>query len=335
MSVDQQLRRPDQVQVSFHRRWLTEIASRYATLFLLVVLVVVFSFLNNEFMTAKNIQALLVSEATTGMLALAALCPLLVGEFDLSLGFNIGFIAMVGAWLAGHHFPPGYIIPAMLVVAVLVGIVNAILTVYLHIGAFISTLAIGSILSALTVGLSGGQVLFQGIPSFITAIGQNQFAGIAISVWLTLLVALILWYALEYTPLGRRLYAVGASERVAFLAGIRTAILKSLGFALAALLVGVAAVFALGQAGSAQPDFGPDLLLPAYGAAFLGITAYRPGYYNVPGTVIALLLIAVGFNGLSLMGAPFWMQPLFSGVVLLVAVLIARKESRHLSIGGL
>ena len=91
----------------------------------------------------------------------------------------------------------------------------------------------------------------------------------------------------------------------------------------------VTAIFALGQNGAANAGFGPELLLPAYAAAFLGVTTYRPGYYNIPGAVIAILLMAVGFNGLNLLGAPFWVQPIFNGTVLVVAVICARAESRQ------
>jgi ribose transport system permease protein len=134
---------------------------------------------------------------------------------------------------------------------------------------------------------------------------------------------------LEQTPFGRKLYAVGGSERVAFLAGIRTGLLKIAAFALAGLLIGIGAIFALGQNGAANAGFGPELLLPAYAAAFLGVTTYRPGYYNIPGAVIAILLMAVGFNGLNLLGAPFWVQPIFNGTVLVVAVICARAESHR------
>ena len=92
----------------------------------------------------------------------------------------------------------------------------------------------------------------------------------------------------------------------------------------------IGAVFDLGQSGAANPGFGPDLLLPAYAAAFLGVTSYRPGYYNIPGAIVAILLLAVGFNGLNLLGAPFWVQPIFNGAVLIIAVVTARAEARHI-----
>jgi len=95
----------------------------------------------------------------------------------------------------------------------------------------------------------------------------------------------------------------------------------------------VASVFSLGQTGAASPSYGSELLLPAYAAAFLGVSTHRPGYYNVPGTLIAILLLGVGFNGLSILGVPFWVQPLFNGAVLLLAVLTARAEARKVKVG--
>ena len=103
--------------------------------------------------------------------------------------------------------------------------------------------------------------------------------------------------------------------------------------AAAAPLLMIAALFQLSLNGSANPGFGSELLLPAYAAAFLGVTTYRPGYYNVPGTIVAIVLLAVGFNGLNLLGAAFWVQPIFNGAVLLLAVITARSEARHVKVG--
>jgi ribose transport system permease protein len=148
-------------------------------------------------------------------------------------------------------------------------------------------------------------------------------------VWITIGLAIALFYLLEHTAIGRALYATGGSERVAFLAGLRTRRLKIAAFVASGLLVGCAAIFSLGQDGSATPGYGADQLLPAYAAAFLGVTTYRGGRYNVVGTMVGLLLLGIGFNGLSLYGVPFWVEPVFNGGVLLIAVLVARAESRH------
>lgn len=309
------------------------ILNRYATVLLLMALIVVFSLTTDKFLTARNWQSLLVEQAVVACVTLAAILPLVAGEFDLSLGYLIGVLAMLGAYLAGHAAGGALVVLAMLGGGVLMGIVNGVLTVKFKISSFIATLGVGILLSGVTLGLSGGQVLFSGIPTGIADLGKGRFLSIGTTVWLALILAAILLYVLEHTPTGRQLYAIGGSERVAFLAGIRTGLLKILAFAAAGLLVGVGAIFELGQSGAANPSFGPELLLPAYAAAFLGVTTYRPGYYNVPGAVVAILLLAVGFNGLNLLGAPFWVQPIFNGGVLLIAVISARSEARHVKVG--
>jgi ribose transport system permease protein len=309
------------------------LVNRYATVLLLGVLIIVFGVATDKFLTTQNWQNLLVTHAVVACVALAAILPLVAGEFDLSLGYLVGVLAMLGAYLAKHGGDASIVILAMLAGGLFIGLANGVLTVYFKISSFIATLGVGIVLSGVTLGLSGGQVLFSGIPQALTNLGKGSFLGVGTTVWLALVLALILLYVLEHTPFGRRLYAVGGSERVAFLAGVRTGLVKLAAFGAAGLLVGIGAIFALGQSGAANPGFGPDLLLPAYAAAFLGVTTYRPGYYNVPGTIVAIILLAVGFNGLNLLGAPFWVQPIFNGAVLLIAVITARAEARHVRVG--
>jgi ribose transport system permease protein len=306
------------------------VLERYATLLLLVILAIVFSCLTDRFMTTANIKNLLVVQAVISCVAFASIIPLIAGEFDLSLGNMMGFIAMVGAVLGQAGFGALVVIPAMILVGIVTGFVNGFLTVRFQISSFIATLGTGILLSGFTFALSDGQVIYSGVPDAILFVGQKHFLGLGITVWLTVVIALILVYVTEHTPIGRKLYAIGGSERVAFLAGIRTGKLKVVAFAISGLLIGIGGIFALGQSGAANPGFGPDLLLPAYAAAFLGVTSYRPGYYNIPGTIVAILLLAVGFNGLNLLGAPFWVQPIFNGTVLLIAVITARAEARHI-----
>lgn len=316
------------------RRAIAILLTRYITVILLALVIVVFSVLApNTFLTTNNWQNLLVVQAVPICMAMAALLPLVAGEFDLSLGYLVGFVAMTGASLSGQNVGAFGVIGAMLGVGLLFGIINGVLTVRFRISSFISTLGMGIVISGMTLAVSGGQVQFAGIPEALTSIGRDEFLGIAISVWLALLLSVALLYVLEHTPLGRHFYATGGSERVAHLAGVPTGRIKMLAFAGSGLLVGAASVFQLGQSGAASPGYGPELLLPAYAACFLGVSTYRPGYYNVPGALIAILLLGVGFNGLSIMGVPFWVQPVFNGAVLLVAVLTARAEARRVKVG--
>jgi len=306
----------------------------YGTVVLLAALVVIFSLTTSVFLTQSNIKSILIVQTVTLCVTLGVMFPLLVGEFDLSAGYLIGFVCMVGAYLGQQGQGAAVVILAMLATGVAVGVINGLLTVKVRISSFIATLGTGIILQGLTQGLSGGSVLDIGIPRLVVTLGRGNAGGLSVSVWVTLGLAVVLFYLLEQTPTGRAFYAIGGSERVAFLAGIRTNGLKVLAFSVSGLMVAIGAIFALGQNGSASPSYGPDLLLPAYAAAFLGVTTYRGGYYNVVGSVVGILLLATGFDGLSLWGVPYWVQPVFNGAVLLVAVMIARAETRQVRVGA-
>lgn len=317
-----------------HHRLRVAALRNYGTVGILVALVIIFWATAPQFMTLRNMQNVLIVETITAMMTFGVMFPLIVGEFDLSVGYLIGFIAVLGAYLAGHRVSTLLIILVMVLGSTLIGVINGLLTQRARISSFIATLGVGIVLQGFTQGTSGGKVLFNNIPHFVLKLGGGYAGPLAISVWITLGFAIVLFYVLEYTPVGRSWYAVGGAERVAFLAGLRTGRLKVAAFALSGLMVGVAAIFALGQSGSANPGFGPDLLLPAYAAAFLGVTTYRAGHYNVVGSVVGILLLAIGFNGLSLWGVPFWVQPIFNGGVLLVAVMAARAEARRVKVGA-
>lgn len=310
------------------------IGRNYATVLILIVLIIVFSVTTDSFLTLRNIQNVLVVQTITALMTFGVMFPLIVGEFDLSVGYMIGFLAVLGAFLGGHGYGALPVIAAMIVVGAIVGLINGFLTQRMGISSFIATLGVGIVLQGFTQGASGGKVLFTGIPHAVTTLGGGSAGPLAISVWIAIVFGIGLFYILEQTPLGRSWYAVGGSERVAFLAGLRTSRLKIAAFTISGLLVGVASVLALGQSGSANPGFGPDLLLPAYAAAFLGVTTYRAGRYNIIGSVVGILLLAVGFNGLSLLGVPFWVQPIFNGGVLLLAVIVARAEARKVKVGA-
>jgi ribose transport system permease protein len=310
------------------------IGRNYGTVVILIVLVVVFALSTDAFFTLRNMQNVLIVQAITALMAFGVMFPLIVGEFDLSAGYMIGFLAMLGAFLSGHGAGAFAVIFVMIIAGGLIGLFNGVLTQRVGISSFIATLGVGIMLQGFTQGTSGGKVLFSNIPAVVTTIGGSYAGPLAISVWIVLGFAAILYYVLEQTPLGRSWYAVGGSERVAFLAGLRTSKLKIAAFMIEGLLVGCASVLALGQSGSANPGFGPDLLLPAYAAVFLGVTTYRAGRYNVVGSIAGILLLAVGFNGLSLLGVPFWVQPIFNGGVLLLAVVVARAEARKVKVGA-
>lgn len=310
----------------------TDFWAKYTLGLVLVLVCLLFSVLKPEtFPTYVNATAILSSQTVLLVLALAALFPLVAGEFDLSVGYTLGFSAMLLAVLTAEDGVP---VPVAVFLAIAVGgvmgAVNAFLIITLRVNAFIATLASGTVLQGLTLWVSEGRVI-AGLPESIPNVGRTQIWDMPIFVPCAAVAALIIGFVLERTPVGRYLYATGSGREAARLAGVRTNWLLALAFIVSGLFSGIAGVMQTAILGAANPDVGAQYLLPVFAAGFLGATAIRPGRFNVGGTVLALLLLAVGIAGLSQLGAPLWVSPVFNGLALIVAVALAVKRRDSLS----
>lgn len=296
--------------------------SRFAVVGFLVALCVVFAVaLPDRFLNPQNLQALLADQAVPGILALAVMLPLIAGEFDLSAAATLGFTSVFVAWgTSVHGLPTTVAILLAVVIGILVGLLNSLVIVGIGVNAFIATLAMGTILAGGNLLLTQGAILFNGIPDSLKDLGQERLLGLPIPVYVFVATALVLWYLIELTPFGRKLRATGLARESARLTGIRTTRYVTAAFLGAGLLAAIAGVLQTARTGSAPPDVGPSFLLPAYAAAFLGAATIRSGSFNVWGTVVGTFVLAVGLNGLSLLGAPFWVPPVFSGLALIAAV---------------
>jgi ribose transport system permease protein len=306
---------------------------RFGLLWILVAVIGVFSALEpSTFATTGNFTSILQEQSVLACLALGLMFPIAVGEFDVSLGYVVGFTAVEGdALVEKAHLGGELAIILTIATGLAIGLVNGLFVTRFKVHSLIATLGVGFGVNSLTIGVSGSQTLFMGVPHFLSqAANSTPLFGIAGAVWIVFAIAIVLYLVLQFTPYGRKIYAVGGSERVSRLAGIRTRLVKTSAFVVAGGLAAVAGLLQLAETGGANPDFGIPLLLPAFAAVFLGATAIRPGYFNVWGTLIAIGVLAVGFAGLNLDGVPFWVEPMYDGVLLLGAVLLAREEARSI-----
>jgi ribose transport system permease protein len=293
----------------------------FAAIFLLFAL-----WIPNTFLTSTNWKTLIDDSAITSLAAVGLVLPLAAGVFDLAIGTEVGFGAIVVAWLLINRGVP--MVPAILLTLVggaLVGLVSALLVVKVRIDSFIATLGISSILTAVITWVSGGEQILGLSPSF-QDLGTKQIFGLTLPVYLMLAVALIVWYVLERTPIGRRIYATGGNPEAARLAGVNTSAVIIGALIGCGVIAAGAGLLVSSNLATGDPTIGPAYLLPAFSAAFLGSTQFRAGRFNVWGTVVAVYVLATGVKGLQLAGAPVWIPDLFNGLALIIAVGIAKYE---------
>jgi len=281
----------------------------------------------DTFPSWTTVKSVLNQNAIAGLVALALVVPLSARVFDLSVGSAMGLCNIVVAWLLIEQGVG--VVPAILLTiaaGLAIGVFNAIVVVGARIDSFIATLATGSLMAAATSLMSDDQsIIGPELGGSFGKIATLDVAGIALPVFLMLIVAVALWFVQGYTVVGRRIYAAGFNEGGARLAGIRTNRLRFMSLVVSGLVAGIAGVLLASQVSSGSPDIGPPYLLDAFAAAFLGATQFG-GRFNAWGTVIAVLLLGTGKTGLVLVGAEPWAQSMFSGVVLLSALALTNLE---------
>jgi ribose transport system permease protein len=293
----------------------------YSGLLLLGAVIVLFAlWVPHTFLTSFTVRTLISEQAVTAIAAIGLLIPLAAGVFDLSIASMIGLAAMmVLTLMTKWHFSVGVAIVITLVAGAAVGTVNGFLVVIVGIDSFIATLGMSAALLAAAAALSGSQMVY-GAGNSLINLTNHQVFGVPILGLYMVVVAFIIWYMLEHTPLGRRLAATGAGLDATRLAGVRTGVLRFGSLVTSALLGTIAGVLLASKLGAVTPDLGNSYLLPTFAAAFLGTTQLKPGRFNVWGTVVAIFLLATGAKGLQLVGAAAWVTDLFNGLALIVAV---------------
>jgi ribose transport system permease protein len=297
---------------------------RFSGLYLLLVFIVVFAlWIPSTFLTWTTAQTIGDEQAITIILALGVILSMSAGQFDLSIAQNLGLAAAICIkLLTSGHFSPAAAAATTVLISCLCGVGNAGLVVVLGIDSFIATLGMSSVLLAVTEIVTGDNFVGPAATSFSTFVSWKPF-GIPILVIYALIAVVLVWYVLEHTPVGRRIYATGANPDTARLSGIHTRRYIAGCLVVSGLVAGVAGVLLAAKLGTVSADIGPPYLLPSFAACFLSATQVKPGRFNVWGMVIAIFLLATGVKGLVLAGGALWITDMFNGVALLTAVGLA------------
>jgi ribose transport system permease protein len=300
---------------------------------LLVLLVVVFVFfsatMHTTFFTAFNIRSILSDQAIVALVALSEMIVVTANQFDLSVGYGVGLgqILAIGFQTREHLAWPLACVAVMLG-GLVIGLVNGILVTRFHIDSFIATLGVGTFVYGISEWYTGGAQIIGTLPHGFQIIA-GTVGGIPLPAVYVVVIGIVLWVVFEYLPLGRYLYVLGSNPRAAELTGISSRRYILLAFMAAGLLTGFAGVVLGSHLGVGQSSVGPDYLLPAFVGALLGATSVRPGRANVWGTILAVLLLGVAVAGLEQEGAQFYVESLFNGGMLVLAVGLAGYAARR------
>lgn len=307
------------------QKWIDR-GERYGLLIAWIVVIVAFGLLRpTTFLSWANFSTIFGSQAVLVVLTLGLIVPLTAGDYDLSIAGNLTLSSMTIAVLNVYLGWP--IVVAVLValcVGLVIGALNAFIVLYFRINSLIVTLGMGTFLHGITLWISGSNTI-SGIDFAITkAVIVTRLFGIPLAFYYALIVAALIWYVFSYTAAGQRLLFVGRGREVARLSGIRVGQVRATTFLVSGFLGSLSGVLFVGSLGAADPNSGLSYLLPAFAAAFLGATSIVPGRFNPIGSVIAVYFLVTGITGLSILGISTFVQDLFYGGALVIAVCLSQ-----------
>lgn len=295
-----------------------------SALWVLLVIVLAFAYtIPDTFLAARTWRSLLDTQATVAIAAVALIVPLSAGVFNLAIGAQVGVASIMVGWLlVPMRAPIPLAVVLTLAASAALGFLVAALIVVFGIDSFIATLGASSLMFAFVTFICGGRQILS-MPDAFTNFGTDRLFGLTYPFLTMLALSVIVWYALERTPLGRRVYATGGNIEAARLSGVPTVAIILGSMTACGLIAGAAGVLMTARLGNADPTVGPGFMLPAFTAAFLGATQFHQGRFNVAGTLLSVYVLAAGVKGLQLSGVPTWVTDGFNGAALLVAVGLA------------
>ncbi|TCU20493.1 ABC transporter permease [Rhizobium sullae] len=302
----------------------------YGLVILTLLLIVLFSLLLPQtFPTVLNLRSIVSDKAIIALLSLAAMIPMAAGRIDLTVGYGIvlwHILAISLQTVFGVPWPIAVVI--VLALGAVTGFLNGLLVEVARIDSFIATLGTGTVLYALALWHTGGRQVVGVLPEGFYSLNGTMVFGLPITGFYVLLLALVLWLVLEYLPIGRYVYAIGANPKAAALNGIPVRRFVIGAFVSSGTLAALAGVLLASKLRIGQASVGLEYLLPALVGAFLGSTTIKPGRVNVWGTMTGVIILAVGISGIQQIGGSFFVEPLFNGITLLVAIGIAGYAQR-------
>ena len=310
---------------------LLQILSRYGVIVAFAVMILAFSLARPDtFPTVTNLKSILTFAAPQMIVALGLTVVLVMQDFDLSIGSMVGLADGAAVALMVYHGVPWELALAIgLGLGVGAGLVNGFLVAILRGNSFIMTLAMATILTGVEYVFTDQATVFQGVAQGYVNIGANSTLGFSNQVWIAFGVALTLWVLLDTTESGRYMYAIGGNPEAARLSGIRTRTLRVFGFVIVAFTAALVGILLSAAGGGYTPNPGQYLLLPAYAGAFLGAACFRPGEFNIPGTVVGVLFLGTIETGLTLLNLQTYMINLVQGAILVIAVLLSTVALRR------
>jgi len=310
---------------------LLHVISNHGLFLLALLFVIAYSLLlPDTFLSKQTFRAIMSASVIVSFLSLAEMVVIASNNYDLSIAYNLGISHIIVMGFMTRTDVPWFVVVAIaLSIGALIGLINGLLVEYAKIDSFIATLGVGTILYGLGAWYTNGAQVVGELSPYFTGINDTTVFNVPLPAIFAAILVVVLWIGFEFLPIGRQIYAIGGNRRAAELTGISARKLVIGVFIVSGAIAAFAGVILAARLRVGQSAVGPEFLLPAFVGALLGSTTIRPGRVNALGTIVAVLVLAIGISGLQQLGGGFYVEPIFQGVSLILSVGLAGYAARR------
>lgn len=304
-----------------------EFIQKYTVFIILIILFVIFSIASPTFIQVDNLMNLLVQSTILGIVGFGLAVIMIAGEIDLAFAGVIPFEGAVFATLLTNGRPFWVAALATLAIGLLVSYLISLLVTRLKLVSFVSTIAMMFLLQGIWYAYTGGKNIY--LEGFLDRSMVFGLVGAVPRVVILFAVIFIVLYILtEQTPFGLRLRIVGEDPESARTMGLNPNLYKTAGFLIGGAIFALGAFLSTARMSGALATAGANMLMPVMTAAFVGQTVLGMGRPNIPGVLLAALLLGMINNAFVLLRLPFWSVPIAEGLILIIAIYLANINKR-------
>lgn len=286
----------------------------------LLIMIILLSFLSDNFLSSKNLINIALQASVIAILAICETFVIISGGIDLSVGAIVALSSsMMGFLIVGQGVDPAVGIFLCLLIGTLCGLVNGLLISLLDMPPFVVTLGSMTIFRGLAYEWTNAQSIY-GLPESVQALGQKYVGIIPVAVIAVIILYIIAWFILKHTKFGLYTYSVGGNILASRLSGIRVKLVKCGIYTLVGFLCGIAGIVIAGRMNGTSALVASGYETDAIAAAAIGGISMVGGKGNIWGTLIGVLIMQCIRNGMNLLGVSSYLQMVVIGAVIIFAV---------------
>lgn len=308
------------------RRRFFRFIGKFGTILFLLIMITFFSIMKpRAFATVRNLLNVLNQSSLLIIIACGLTAVVIIGDFDMSVAITASFSGvLVTGLMVKQNLPIWFAIICTIAICALCGMINGLIVTKLRVSSVIATIGTGGIIFGLNYAYTSGSPIVTGIPKgFLNMTLIRLFGKIPINIIYMAVIVLILWIILNRTELGQRIQAVGGNSVATKLSGINVDSIKITSYIFSSVCGGITGILLSSVIGSGNSTAADSYLMNSFAAIFLGSATLKDGEFHILGTLIGVIIINIGFNGLAIFGMSNYVQYIFQGAILVCAVALS------------